>query len=145
MVQLEKTEKAGEHKPPALRILIVDDNVDASVTLALFLEQMGYPVVVAHHPYEALSKTQNNSFDFFLLDIGLPDMDGYELMQSLQGLTKNRRVTFAAYTAYGDDSYKKKSLAVGFTHHFVKPGDVDEFLAAFEAALNYSYSNECKK
>jgi len=105
------------------------------IMLALFFEQMGHEVVVANHPYDVLKKATENQFDFFLLDIGLPDMDGYKLAKNLRDLIKERRVTFAAFTAYGDDSYKKKSFNLGFTHHFVRPGEIDEFIAAFERAI----------
>jgi len=134
--------EARHGTPNSLRILVVDDNIDAASTMSMFFAELGHHVTVAHHPVAALLKAEEQDFDFFLLDIGLPDMDGYELAKNLQNRVKSRRVTFAAYTAYGGDAYRDKSYAVGFAHHFVKPGEVDEIMAALESALVYSRSGE---
>lgn len=126
----------------SLRILVVDDNVDSANAMSMLFEELGHSVAVAYHPVVALAKAEEQTFDFFLLDIGLPGMDGYELAKILQNCVKSRRVTFAAYTAYGGDAYRKKSYAVGFSHHFVKPGELEEIMLALESALEYSRSSD---
>ncbi|WP_084777132.1 response regulator [Massilia sp. WF1] len=77
------------------------------------LESMGCNVETAYHPDVALSKSQEKTFDFFVLDIGLPDMNGYELVEALRKNKKNETATFLAFSAYGDKAYSEKSLASG--------------------------------
>jgi len=115
-----------------LNVLIVDDNVDAASAMAMFLEQMGYLVTAVHHPTDAMLAVEEVAFDFFLVDIGLPDIDGYELVKQLKQKVLNHNAIFAAHTAYGDEAYRQKSLACGFTYHFVKTSDVVEIMSALE-------------
>lgn len=119
-------------KAKLLSVLIVDDNVDAASAMAMFLEQMGYSVTAVHHPNDAMLAVEELAFDFFLVDIGLPDMDGYELVKELKQKVLNHNAIFAAYTAYGDEAYRQKSLACGFTYHFVKTSDVVGIVSALE-------------
>ena len=117
-----------------LRIMVVDDNVDAAQMLSMFLEAAGHDVITEHSPHAALERVRVDAADVFLLDIGLPDMDGYELAQRLRQRAGGARATFIAITGYGQESDRGSSLQAGFSYHFVKPVDTLE-LARLLATL----------
>jgi len=119
---------------PRLRIMVVDDNVDAAQMLSMFLEAAGHDVVTEHSPYAALERARVDTVDVFLLDIGLPDMDGYELAQRLRQRAGGAGATFIAITGYGQESDRGSSMNAGFSYHFVKPVDTLE-LARLLATL----------
>ena len=112
-----------------LRILVVDDNVDAARMLAMFLEVSGHEVMVEHRAHDALTRIEEISPDVCLLDIGLPEMDGNELARRLRSLPATAGALLIAVTGYGYDSDRKTSMAAGFDHHLVKPVDPHELLA----------------
>lgn len=110
--------------PRKRRVLVVDDNIDTAHTIAMLLEAQGNEVTVEVHPYAAITRAQRESFDVCLLDIGLPDMDGYELVQRLQAMNKAQKVVAVAITGYGQERDKQRSAAAGFNYHLVKPINV---------------------
>jgi signal transduction histidine kinase len=107
-----------------LRVLVVDDNADATDMLASALAFQGCEVEVAHDGLEALRLGQARSFDAALLDIGLPVMDGYELASRLRELPNLARTRLVAVTGYGQESDRRRALAAGFEEHLVKPVDI---------------------
>lgn len=117
-----------------LRIMVVDDNVDAASMLAMLLETSDYEVVVEHDARSALERAKVNPPQVFLLDIGLPEMDGNELAQRLRAQPETAHSVLIAGTGYGQDCDRRRSLAAGFDHHFVKPVDFAQ-LAAILAEL----------
>lgn len=110
---------AGEERP--LSILLVDDNVDAAVMLAYGLRSAGHTVTVKHDASSALSHARASAPDVFVLDVGLPDLDGYELARQLRQLPTSAAATFIALTGYGQQRDRLKSKEAGFDHHLVKP------------------------
>jgi len=106
-----------------LRIMLVDDNVDAASTLAMLLEIAGHEVAVEHHPLPALARARAASPQVCLLDIGLPDMDGKELAQRLRAQPETANSLLVAITGYGQDSDRACALEAGFDHYLVKPID----------------------
>ncbi|TWI62618.1 PAS domain S-box-containing protein [Pseudoduganella lurida] len=114
---------AAAPAPHGLRIMVVDDNVDAAQMLALLLESTGHRVTVEHSPYAALRRLQDGAIDVFLLDIGLPQMDGYELAQRLRQQPNGATATFIAITGYGQEADRRSSQSAGFSYHFLKPVD----------------------
>ncbi|HEU4851734.1 MAG TPA: hybrid sensor histidine kinase/response regulator [Telluria sp.] len=112
------------------RLLIVDDNLDAAVTLGMFLELAGYRVMVEHTAEAAIARAQAHPPDACLLDIGLPDMDGIELAKRLRAAPDTSRSMLVAITGYGQESDRQKTLESGFDYHFVKPIDMDKLLGA---------------
>ena len=106
--------------PCAQRILVVDDNVDASESLAMLLSLEGHDVLIAHDGVEALEVAIAERPTTILLDIGLPGMDGYEVCRRLrtQGLTTTRII---AMTGYGQDKDRQRAMEAGFDEHTVKP------------------------
>jgi signal transduction histidine kinase len=106
-----------------LSLMLVDDNVDAAMTLGLLLESGGHRVTVVHHPGEALERAAQCHYDAFLLDIGLPGMNGYELARRLRKLPGCRDATLVAITGYGQQSDQTSAAYAGFDSYFVKPVD----------------------
>jgi CheY-like chemotaxis protein len=124
----------------SFKLHVVDDNVDAAQTLAMLLEMDGYPVSVSFDGLSTLQQFDGDaeSPDIFILDIGLPDMDGTELAQKLRELPHLEHTKMIALTGYGQASDKARSLAAGFDYHLVKPVDYDHLkalLAEIEADL----------
>jgi CheY-like chemotaxis protein len=111
-------------EPTARHILVVDDNVDAAETVALLLQALGHDVAVEFDPLQALACVRERRFDTFILDIGLPGMDGHELARQLHALPSTRGALFVALTGYGQEKDRMASRDAGFHHHFVKPADV---------------------
>jgi CheY-like chemotaxis protein len=109
--------------PRALCILVVDDNVDAAHMLAMLLEDAGHEVMTEADPLVALERAQATRPDVFLLDIGLPRIDGHELARRLRASPAGAGATLIALTGYGQDSDREQAIAAGFDHHMVKPPD----------------------
>jgi PAS domain S-box-containing protein len=113
-----------------LRVLVVDDNVDAAALLADVLRMAGHEVHASNSAYAAIENAaQLASIDAFVLDIGLPDMTGYELATRLREHPSGRRAMFIALTGYGQPHDRVLSRAAGFDHHLVKPADAQRVLA----------------
>ena len=110
-------------KTNSLKILIVDDNVDAANTLARYLTHLGYKVRVAHDGPSAMALVEFYQPEVALLDIGLPGMDGYELAACLRRRYGVDRLHLIAITGYGQKSDVEKSLSAGFDEHLTKPVD----------------------
>jgi PAS domain S-box-containing protein len=110
--------------PRPLRLLVVDDNIDAADTLAMLLEASGYTVDVEHDSRRALEHAHRQPPDAALLDIGLPDMDGNELARRLRADPLTAGMVLVAITGYGQDQDRRAALAAGFDHHMVKPVDM---------------------
>ena len=113
----------------SLRIMVVDDNVDAAAMLALLLESNGHQVTVEHDPVLALQRATSEPFDTFLLDIGLPGMDGKELARRLRVMPVGCTSLIVAITGYGRHFDINNALGAGFDHYFVKPVESSKLLA----------------
>ena len=121
---------APQGKLPALRIGVVDDNEDAAVTLSLLLETLGHTVLVAHSAREALAALPAFGPDVCLLDIGLPEMNGYELAAVLRKKPGAAQTILIAVTGYAQEKDRALALAAGFHDLFAKPVDLDVLGAA---------------
>ena len=116
------------------RILVVDDNVDAALSLADVLRSLGHHVATAHTSQEALTLAQAGWPDVFILDIGLPDIDGYALARRLHGIADGRSAAYLALTGYGQAHDRVLARSAGFDHHFVKPVELAPLVEAIERA-----------
>ena len=105
------------------RVLLVDDNVDGAQMLAMYLEACGHEVTVRNSAFEALALAEAETFDAFLLDIGLPGMDGNELARRLRALPSAAASLLVAITGYGQEADKERAVQAGFDFFFVKPVD----------------------
>lgn len=104
---------------------MVDDNRDATDSLALLLEMDGHQVLTAYNSMEALARCQAERPDVVLLDIGLPGMNGYSLARELRQSSELGRILLIAVTGYGQLEDKQKSQAAGFNAHLTKPVDIE--------------------
>jgi signal transduction histidine kinase len=104
-----------------LKVLVVDDNEDAAGMLAMLIDALGHEVLIEHHPRTALERLGQQAPDVCFLDIGLPDMDGYELARTIRTRFGDARPTLVAVTGYGQPQDREKALAAGFDEHFAKP------------------------
>ena len=121
----------------ALKVLVVDDNVDAAQVLAMYVGAAGHEVAVEHDPFAALARAGTFAPDACLLDIGLPGMDGHELARRLRALPATFGALLVAVTGYGQAQDREASRSAGFDHHLVKPvdmGELERILAAANAA-----------
>ncbi len=122
----ETEEPAGQQRGKGLRVLVVDDNVDAAEMLAMLLQQTGHDVWVENESWRALERSRRVPPDVFLLDIGLPEIDGNELARRLKAQPETAEAVLIAVTGYGQEHDRARALASGFSHHFVKPVDPAE-------------------
>ena len=111
-----------------LRVLVVDDNVDAAQSLAQLLEAYGHDVRTAHTGPTAVTAARDYNADVVLLDIGLPELDGYEVAKRIQQLPTHKKTMLVAMTGYGNEADRERSQAAGFNHHLVKPADFGKVL-----------------
>jgi len=114
----------------ARRVLIVDDNVDAALSLSLLLMSLGHESRVVHDGTSALKAAAEFRPDTILLDIGLPDLDGYEVARRLTALKKERPFQIIAVTGWGHEADRVKSREAGFDLHLVKPVELDDLSRA---------------
>ncbi|HYD55994.1 MAG TPA: response regulator [Burkholderiales bacterium] len=105
------------------KILLVEDDLDAVHTLAYVLRRIGHQVEYAINGYAALELARKFRPDFMILDLGLPGMNGFELCQRIKADRELRATRIIALTAYGQEEYRKRSLAAGCELHLVKPHD----------------------
>ena len=110
------------------RVLIADDNRDAAESLALLLRLEGHEVTVAHNGREALGAFNTVLPEVAVLDIGMPELDGYEVSRQLRQHSFGRAVMLIAVTGWGQEADKSRALAAGFNHHFTKPIQPEELL-----------------
>ncbi|QYG03755.1 MULTISPECIES: PAS domain-containing protein [Massilia] len=111
-----------------LRVLVVDDNVDAAQMLATLLEMNGYEVSIAYDGKGALASAVQAPPDVALLDIGLPDIDGHELARRLRAMPETTQAVLVALTGYGQVEDQRRAYKAGFDHHMAKPADLAKLL-----------------
>jgi PAS domain S-box-containing protein len=111
--------------PARLRVLVVDDNEDAAETLAMTLELHGCDVKTASTAARALDMLPGFAPAVALLDIGLPDMNGYELARRVRELPLGAGIKLIATTGWGQQKDRERAFAAGFDHHLTKPIDFD--------------------
>jgi two-component system, sensor histidine kinase len=112
-------------KFPSRRILVVDDNRDAAETLGALLSALGAQVAVVHGGREALENLDSFNPDVVLLDIGMPEMDGYEVARQIRSTPAHADILLIALTGWGQEHDQRRSRTAGFDHHLVKPPDID--------------------
>lgn len=107
--------------PPGLRVLCVDDNVDAADSLGTILEMVGCKALVTHSGAAALAQVEQFAPQVCVLDISMPEIDGCELARRLRELPGSEGQLFIALTALGDYNALERMADAGFDLHFTKP------------------------
>ena len=125
---------ALDHRPQAGRVLVVDDNVDAANTLAMLLRACGHSCEVAYDAMQALAVAEQRCPDVFILDIGLPGMDGRQLARRLRQQPATAGALIVALSGYAQPHDQQAALADGFDHYLVKPVDAQHLLALLASA-----------
>ena len=121
--------KPGTHgsflqpKQEGRRILVVDDNVDAAVSVVKLLKLWGHDVQTAFSGPEALETARKFRPQIVLLDIGMPGMSGYEVAKQLRAQPEFQSLVITALTGYGQAEDRRRSQEAGFNHHLTKPPD----------------------
>jgi DNA-binding response OmpR family regulator len=103
---------------------VVDDNVDAAEALAELLREYGHNVRTAHGAGSGINEALRMRPEIVLLDISMPDADGYEVARRLRAELAG--TTLVALTGYGEHRHRQKSREAGFDHHLTKPVDMRE-------------------
>jgi CheY-like chemotaxis protein len=112
------------------RILVVDDNVDAAESLGTMLAYSGHDVRVAHGGVEALSTAREFAPNVMILDLGMPEMDGYAVARAVRSDPRFATTRLIALSGYGQAEDRRRTADVGFDEHLVKPVEHDVLNAA---------------
>jgi two-component system, chemotaxis family, CheB/CheR fusion protein len=122
---LERTESDAITDPPVpgagLKILVVDDSRDAADTCAILLELSGHHVQTAYTGQRALELAESFRPHVLLLDIGLPDLDGYQLAKRIRATPWGRGAVLIAVTGWGQEADRRRAFEAGFDQHLTKP------------------------
>jgi DNA-binding response OmpR family regulator len=112
-----------------VRVLVVDDALDIVRTSAILLQHAGFEVRTATNGHDAIKVAGEFHPQIVLLDVGLPDLDGYEIARRLRAGRTLQMMTLIAITAYGREEDHMRAKAAGFDHHLVKPVPFANILA----------------
>jgi CheY-like chemotaxis protein len=112
--------------------LVVDDVSDVTEMLSVLMTHAGYEVSTASNALDALALAREHRFDVIISDIGMPEMNGYELAQALRALPDYETVPMVAVTGYSMFDDRNRSLSAGFNEHVTKPIDPRAFLDLIE-------------
>lgn len=131
-----------------IKILVVDDDTDTREFLAFLLEQSGATVMMVGSAFAALTAVSQFQPDVLLSDIGMPEMDGYQLMQQIRALPPHQggKVPAIALSAYAGEIDYQRAVAVGFQQHHAKPVEPETLMKAiatlaYEHAINPNLQN----
>ncbi len=123
---------ARRHAGLRRRVLVIDDVSDVTEMLSVLLTHAGYEVSAASSAHEALAMAQRQRFDMIISDIGMPEMNGYELAKALRMEPGYESVPMIAVTGFSMFDDRNRSLLAGFNAHVTKPIDPRTFLDLIE-------------
>ncbi|OKH27408.1 hybrid sensor histidine kinase/response regulator [Chroogloeocystis siderophila] len=128
--------------PPNLnnvQVLVVDDDTDTRDFVVFVLEQAGAAVISATSTNEAVVALTNSQPDVLVSDIGMPEMDGYMLMQHIR--SQQRDIPAIALTAYASDCNQQQALRARFQQHITKPVELETLVKAIATLIKYNESS----
>jgi CheY-like chemotaxis protein len=133
-----KNTSSQDHREHATRqtVLVVDDVTDVTEMIALFLKHAGYEVTTANSAGKALELAIDRCFDLIISDIGMPEMNGYQLAENLRALTDYRTTPLIAVTGYTEYDDRGRSLNAGFDAHLTKPINPSQLLELVGKLIN---------
>jgi CheY-like chemotaxis protein len=114
---------------PPLRILVADDNRDGADSCATLLQLSGHTVVTAYNGAQAFAVAEEFRPEVALLDIGMPELNGYDVAQKIRSESWARAPVLVAITGWGQEEDRRRAIAAGFDHHLAKPLDPVELNA----------------
>jgi CheY-like chemotaxis protein len=118
----------------AVRVLIVEDNLGIAMMMSALLGRLGHEVRTVHDGQAALAAVEEYRPQLVLLDIGLPQLSGYEVARRMRALEAGRQAILVALTGYGLDSDREAAFEAGFDEHLVKPIGLDTLQALLARA-----------
>jgi CheY-like chemotaxis protein len=127
----------GPPTAPKLRVLVVDDYPDSAEAAAMLLTLRGHDCRTASTGQEALEQAGVFKPHIVILDIGLPDMSGYEVARALRERAGGASLYLAAVTGWGQPSDRARAFAAGFDCHVTKPADLDKLSLIMKLAAQY--------
>jgi signal transduction histidine kinase/CheY-like chemotaxis protein len=133
----EASDTATAPAQQACRVLLVDDNEDAAAGTGALLRQLGHSVDIAHSGAAALAAARTHGPDVAVLDIGLPDMDGYALAAELRR-QHGDALRLVALSGYGQEADIQRAAQAGFALHLTKPATLDDLVRALQPASSHS-------
>lgn len=116
------------------RVLVVDDHPDAAMIMCTMLRTLGYEASAITSGLAVLPSVLHDTPHAILLDIGLPDMSGYEVARSIRQ-TCGDSIALIAVTGWGEEADRARAFAAGFDHFFVKPASCDELRGAIDGLV----------
>ncbi len=132
---VQAEESVAAERRPAMRILLVDDNVDFATSLAMLLGELGHEVRVAHEAEAALDAARALHPEVAFLDIGLPGISGYDLARRLRASSVTAETVLIALSGWGQQQDREKSQDAGFAQHLVKPVELGQILAVLDSVV----------
>lgn len=126
----------GERKARRGAVLVVDDVPDVTEMIGLLLKHAGYEVSTADSAKSALRLARKNSYDLVISDIGMPEMNGYELAQALRGLNNYSTTPMIAVTGYSEYDDRGRAVKAGFNVHLTKPIEPAQLLNLMNELLS---------
>jgi CheY-like chemotaxis protein len=131
--------KLGSRKPGSRTlkrsVLVVDDVHDVTEMIGLFLKHAGYDVDTADSAQAALRLANEKAFDVIVSDIGMPEMNGYELAESLRRRSEYKGTPIIAVTGYSEYDDRGRAMRAGFNAHLIKPINPSELLQLIDQLL----------
>ena len=132
-MSMETRNASPSANPAQLQVLVVDDNTDAAESLGVLLDIEGHAAHIAHTGAEALQVAQSQPLDVVFLDIGLPDMTGYDVAKRMRMLPNLEKTLLVALTGWGTQDDRQRTREAGFDRHLTTPAElpaVEELLRA---------------
>ena len=117
----------------SLRVMVVDDNRDAADLIAEFLNMCGHETLPIYGGAEAIRAADAFQPDVMLLDLGMPEITGFDVVSTLRRAPRFRHTRMIALTAWGDAHTRERTQVIGFDHHLVKPASLDDILNVVSA------------
>jgi len=139
VTKTESGSGSGTTASSAHRILVIDDSRDARDTLVMVLEMSGHQMRAAGSGLEALAVCAVWQPDLAFVDIGMPDMNGYELAERIRRESWGAAIVLVALTGWGDPDHIRQARAAGFDHHLTKPVDLQTLETLIERTLNATH------
>ncbi|MCG6154605.1 PAS domain S-box protein [Rubinisphaera margarita] len=118
---------------PPLKVLVVDDNEAAASMLSMVVSMLGNEVRIAHDGSQAVQVASQFRPEVILMDLGMPNMNGFEAAREIRKQEWGKTMVLAALTGWGQDEDRRRSREAGFDHHFVKPAEPAELQRLFAA------------
>ena len=122
-------------------MLLADDNHDAADSLAMLLEMNGYLVTVGYNGSQALELARKSRPSVMILDIGMPDITGFEVARRVRTEPWGQGIFLIAVTGWGQKEDKARAAIAGFDHHLTKPVDPDEVENVLQAFFKRQLGN----